>query len=62
MSTGTLTAPNLISCFPNGEPTGPWVEHLFDFLIQTYEKLKELGFTYYNGEVSVIDTQEGENV
>jgi len=40
------------------DPSGQWVEHLFDSLIKTYEKLKELGFTYYNGKVSVIDISE----
>jgi len=34
------------------------MEHLFASLIQTYEKLKELGFTYYDGKVSVIDIEE----
>jgi len=34
------------------------VESLFDSLLRTYEKLKELGFTYYNGKVSVIDIKE----
>ncbi len=31
---------------------------LFDSLISTYEKLKELGFTYYNGKVMVIEADE----
>jgi len=26
-----------------------------------YQKLKDLGFTYYNGKVSVIDEKEEEN-
>jgi hypothetical protein len=33
-------------------------QELFDSLIKTYEKLKELGFTYYNGKVSVIESKE----
>jgi len=37
-------------------------QELFDSLIKTYEKLKELGFTYYNGTVSVIETEGGQNV
>jgi len=42
------------------EPSVPQVEpqELFDSLIKTYEKLKELGFTYYNGKVSVIESKE----
>jgi len=34
------------------------VEHLFDSILQTYNKLKELGFTYYRGKVTVIDMEE----
>ena len=45
-----------------GDPTEQWVEHLFDCLVRTYEKLKELGFTYYQGKVSVIDVEEDSNV
>ncbi|MFC1727123.1 hypothetical protein ACFL0Y_01245 [Patescibacteria group bacterium] len=37
------------------EPNVPWVEHLFSSIFKTYEKLKELGFTYYNGKISVIE-------
>lgn len=42
------------------EPAVPQVEpqELFDSLIRTYEKLKELGFTYYNGKVCVIESGE----
>lgn len=43
------------------EPSVPYFEHLYTSLIQTYERLKELGFTYYNGKVVVIDTEEEEN-
>jgi|GEM_PF-1478186 len=45
------------------EPAVPQVEpqELFDSLIRTYEKLKELGFTYYNGEVCVIESGEEDN-
>jgi len=31
------------------------VEHLFSSIFKTYEKLKELGFTYYNKKISVIE-------
>jgi len=38
------------------------VEHLFSSIFNTYEKLKESGFTYYNGKISVIEVDnEGEN-
>lgn len=40
------------------EPPGPQVEHLFASLIKTYEKLKELGFTYFDGKVTIIDNEE----
>jgi hypothetical protein len=40
------------------ESLNQWVEHLFDSLIHTYEKLKKLGFTYYNDKILVIDTEE----
>jgi len=36
------------------------VEHLFKNVIETYEKLKALGFTYYNGKVSSVDIIEEE--
>jgi len=48
-----------------GEPPVPQVEPqiLFDSLISTFEKLKELGFTYYNGKVVVIeDIEEDKHV
>ncbi len=38
-----------------GEPNVPWVEDLFSSIFKTYEKLKELGFTYYNKKISVIE-------
>jgi hypothetical protein len=46
--------------FFKSEPCVPQVEpqELFESLIKTYEKLKELGFTYYNGKVSVIESKE----
>jgi hypothetical protein len=37
------------------------VEHLLASVIKTYYKLQELGFTYHNGKIVVIDTEEGEN-
>jgi hypothetical protein len=42
------------------EPTVPEVEPqaLFDSLVSTYEKLKSLGFTYYNGKVVIIESEE----
>jgi hypothetical protein len=32
------------------EPTGQWVEPLFDSVIKTYNKLKELGFVLKEGK------------
>jgi hypothetical protein len=40
------------------EPSGFRVEHLLESILKTYERLKELGFTYYNGKIVVIDTEE----
>jgi len=42
----------------HGEPTVPQVEHLFKNIFEVYEKLKALGFTYYDGKVTIIDTIE----
>ena len=41
-----------------GEPTVPQVELLLQSILKNYERLKELGFTYYNVKVVVIDTEE----
>ena len=41
-----------------GELNVPQVEHLFDSILQTYSKLKGLGFTYYQGKVTVIDMED----
>ena len=41
-----------------GEPTVPILEHLFDNVVELSQKLGELGFTYYNGEVSIIESGE----
>ena len=49
------------SLVPVGEPTGPILEHLFESLIRTDAKLQELGFTYYNGKVVVLEDGEEEN-
>lgn len=46
----------------NGEPTVPILEHLFDNVISISQRLDELGFTYYNGKVSVIETEEEKHV
>jgi hypothetical protein len=43
------------------ELTVPRVEHLLASIIKTYYKLQELGFTYHNGRIEVIDTEEVEN-
>ena len=40
------------------EPSGFRVEHLLESILKTYERLKELGFTYYNGKIVVIDVEE----
>jgi len=37
------------------------VELLLQSIIKTYSRLRELGFTYYNGKIVVIDTEEVEN-
>ncbi len=42
------------------EPTVPLLEHLFESLIKTDQKLQEMGFTYYNGKIVVIEDREGE--
>ena len=41
------------------EPTVPRMipQELFDNLIETHEKLKELDLTYYHGTVSIIETE-----
>jgi len=41
-------------------PTVSQLEHLFKSILYTYSRLKELGFVYSNGIVSIIETQ-GEN-
>jgi len=38
------------------------VEHLFKNILEVYEKLKRLGFTYYSGKVTIIDIIEGEKL
>ena len=43
-----------------GEPKHPSLELLFDSVIETHEKLKALGFTYYEGQISVIDLPKEE--
>jgi subtilisin family serine protease len=47
--------------WPEGEPTVPNLEHLFDSLFSVYERLKELGFTYYQGKITVIDMETDSN-
>jgi hypothetical protein len=39
------------------EPTVPQVEHLFKSILHKYFRLKELGFTYFDGTVSIIETE-----
>lgn len=43
------------------EPSGFRVEHLFESILKTYTRLQELGFTYYNGKIVVIDVEEVKN-
>jgi hypothetical protein len=43
-----------------GAPGYPSLELLFDSVIETHEKLKALGFTYYEGKISVIDLPQEE--
>ena len=43
------------------DPTGFSLEHLFKSIFYIYTRLKELGFTYYNGIVSIIN-MEGEAI
>jgi hypothetical protein len=38
--------------------TGVWWKQVFDLLIETAHKLQALGFTYYNGKVIIIETDE----
>jgi hypothetical protein len=40
------------------EPSDLRVEHLLESILKTYERLKELGFTYHNGKIDVIDIEE----
>lgn len=41
----------------DGEPIVPQLEHLFKSILHTYSRLKELGFTYFDGTVSIIETE-----
>jgi hypothetical protein len=43
-----------------GEVTSRW-NQILPSLLTTFEKLKNLGFTYYNGSVSVIVPEKEEN-
>ncbi len=45
----------------DSEPSGSQVEPLFGSLIRTYDKLIQLGFTYYNGKVAVIEENKEED-
>ena len=42
----------------DSELSGSQVELIFDSLIQLYERLRKLGFTYYEGKIEVIDMEE----
>jgi len=44
-----------------GEVTRRW-HQILPSLLTTFEKLKALGFTYYNGNVSVIVPEKEANV
>lgn len=45
-----------------GEPPRSILEpHFFDNLLQTFEKLIKLGFTYYNGKVAVVGSSDKKN-
>lgn len=50
-----------IAIFIICEPTVPQLEHLFKSIFHTYERLKELGFTYYNGKVTIINMEIDKN-
>lgn len=39
-------------------PTTPQLEHLFKSILYMYSRLKELGFVYSNGLVSILETEE----
>ena len=41
-----------------GEPPAPQLEHLLTRILELYQKLISLGFTYYNGQVKIIDQEE----
>lgn len=36
-----------------GEPSVPQVELLLESILKIYKRLKEFGFTYYNGRIVV---------
>jgi len=40
---------------------GDWWKQLFDSLISTANQLTQLGFTYYNGKVAIIEIEEEES-
>ncbi len=42
----------------NSAPTVPQVEPLFKSILEVYDKLKALGFTYYKGKVTEIEIEE----
>jgi len=44
-----------------GEVTSGW-NQILPSLLATFEKLKNLGFTYHNGAVSVIVPEKEDNV
>jgi len=50
----------VVTVWCGGALSIPQVEpqRLFDSLIRTSQKLQELGFTYYNGKVAIIESGE----
>jgi len=40
------------------EPTNPQLELFFASILKTYARLKELGFIYFNGTVSMLEMEE----
>jgi len=43
------------------EPTVLNLEHLFNSIFRVYKQLKELGFTYYQGKITIIDMEANSN-
>ncbi|MEX0895902.1 MAG: hypothetical protein WDZ94_03100 [Patescibacteria group bacterium] len=47
----------IYGCFLRCEPIVPQLEPLLDSVFQTYEHLKQLGFTYFDKKVTIIEME-----